>query len=79
MESEIQILEGFVTRKLVAVSSKSEHWAPVLCTGDTRLVLQRPGRAFDDPELLSLVGRRVRVRGCVLGGHVMQPDSWEAL
>lgn len=63
-------IEGDVVRKLVGAGTKSEHMAVVLVTTDGReLTLRRlGGNAFQDPELESLIGHKIKGAGEIIAG-----------
>jgi hypothetical protein len=64
------VLEGRVVSKNINVGSKSEHVAAVLVTNDRELKLRlKGGHPFADPEVHSLVGRRIRAEGFVSAGQ----------
>jgi len=64
------VLEGRVIRKRINVGSKSEHQATVLVTSDGEFKLRRQGgHPFSDPEVDSLVGKRVRGEGFTSAGQ----------
>jgi hypothetical protein len=60
------ILEGRVISKRINVGSKSEHLATMLVTAEGEFKLRRQGgHPFTDPEITSLVGKRIRGEGLV--------------
>jgi hypothetical protein len=68
---------GNVVISLVGKGSKSEHEAVVLDTGDARYVLRREGgNAFRDEVLVSLVGKRIKARGEVVGSTLLI-EGWD--
>jgi hypothetical protein len=59
---------GRVTKGPFAKGSKSEHNAVCLDTGKASYVLRRQGgNPFQDPQLLKLVGKRIRCEGELSG------------
>jgi hypothetical protein len=72
-------LRGLVVRRRFAAGSKSEHDAVMLDTGGASYVLRtRGGRAFGDPALDPLVGRRIWCEGR-LAGYALVMERWEVL
>ena len=70
---------GQVVRAPFAAGSKNDHDAVYLNTDKGRFVLRRPGaNAFSDPELETLVGKRIRGRGQVVGYTFFLSD-WNEL
>ena len=69
---------GRVTRRRVAVGSKSEREAVVLEADDGAVwvLRRRGGHAYSDPELERLVGKRCWVDG-ELTGTTLVADGWE--
>lgn len=59
-------LEGRVIARRINVGSKSEHDATVLVADEGEFKLRRHGgHPFADPEIQSLVGKRIRGEGFV--------------
>ena len=64
------VLEGRVVSKNINAGSKSEHVAAVLVTDGGELKLRlKGGQPFADPEVQSLVGRRIRAEGFLSAGQ----------
>jgi hypothetical protein len=67
---------GTVVQKPFAPASKSAHEAVWLATDAAEYKLEREeGNPFHDPELIALVGRRIRCEG-KLFGKVLRITSW---
>jgi len=71
-------LDGLVVKKLFGVGSKSERVAVFLQTNSGDYVLRRQGGlAFSDPELETLVGKRIRCTGTLVGYTFLMSDYTE--
>jgi len=67
---------GTVTKKRVAVDSKSDREAVVLQTATQELILRiRGGNPFVDERLDALVGKKIRVQG-ELTNKTFLMDEW---
>ncbi len=72
-------VSGQVVKAPFGTGSKSEHDAVYLNTDKGRFVLRRPGaNAFSDPELETLVGKKIQGRGKVVGYTFFLSD-WNEL
>ena len=68
-------VEGDVVRQRVGRGTKSERDAVVIVTGCSAYPLRRAGaNAFDDPELQTFVGHRVRVSGLLVAGQLIADE-----
>jgi hypothetical protein len=73
------VLEGRVVQKRINIGSKSEHDAAVLIAGDGEFKLRRQGgHPFADPQVQSLVGKRIRAEGFVSAGQFIM-ERYEVL
>ena len=64
------VLEGRVSQKRINIGSKSEHEAVVLVSQEGEFKLRRQGgHPFTDPDVLVLVGKRIRAEGFVSAGQ----------
>ena len=70
---------GKVTKGPFAKGSKSEHDAVFLDTGEGSYLLRRAGgNPFHDPQLLKLVGKKVRCEG-ELSGYTLMMATCQVL
>ena len=70
---------GLVIKEVVGKGSKSEHAAVMLETAKEKFLLRRQGgNPFRDPELDSLVGKRIRGSGVVTGNTLIMSDWRES-
>jgi len=68
-----------VVSKKIGAGTKSEHDAVVLVTPAQEYKLRRRGgNPFVDPEILRLVGKRIRANGVVDSGQLIMSD-WKEL
>jgi len=73
------VLEGRVVQKRINIGSKSEHDAAVFIAGDGEFKLRRQGgHPFADPQVQSLVGKRIRAEGFVSAGQFIM-ERYEVL
>jgi hypothetical protein len=72
-------VSGEVVKAPFATGSKSEHEAVYLVSDKGRFVLRRAGgNPFSDPELDSLVGKKIHGRGKLVGYTFLLSD-WRVL
>ncbi|HZM92811.1 MAG TPA: hypothetical protein VFB92_05300 [Vicinamibacterales bacterium] len=73
------VLEGNVVRKRINIGSKSEHNAAMLVTSDGEFKLRvQGGHPFADPEVDTLVGKRIRGEGFTSAGQFIM-ERYEVL
>jgi hypothetical protein len=73
-------VDGQVVRKMFGTGTKSEHEAIFLSTPKGDYLLRRSAaNPFElDRELDSLVGKKVRVSGQLIGGNTLVVSDWQA-
>ena len=70
-------LTGEVTLQTTSRGSKSEHEAVMLESKGKHFILRRKGgNPFYDPEMINLVGKRIKAKGDLLE-HIFILEDWE--
>lgn len=70
-------LTGDVILRITSRGSKSEHEAPMLQIKGKHYILRRKGgNSFHDPEMINLVGKKIKAKGDLID-YVFIMEDWE--